>query len=192
MPTPLRSIYQLKVTLKGIKPPIWRRLLVSNSMTLNDLHLAIQFSIGWTNSHLYDFEYQGKRYSEPSDEDDFYDLGEFVKLDSTETRLSSLLRQEKEKLSYTYDFGDNWQHEVLLEKILPFKTDLRLPSCLKGRRSCPPEDIGGPYGYKRFLEIFNNPKHPEHEEHKEWVEDDFDSENIDLDGINLMLADIFD
>ena len=107
--------------------------------------------------------------------------------DESKFRLSQLLRLEKEKLLYNYDYGDGWEHEVLLEKILPFEHDMTLPLCIKGKRACPPEDIGGIPGYAMFLEAINDPSHPEHEEMREWVGGDFDAEHFDIDEVNKML-----
>jgi hypothetical protein len=178
---PLRSVYQLKVTLKYLRPPIWRRLLIASTANLSELHKVLQIVMGWTNSHLHDFSIGNDQYGEPHEE--FFDTMK----DESKFRLDQLLRREKEKLLYNYDYGDGWEHEVLLEKILPFKHDMTLPLCIKGKRSCPPEDIGGIPGYAMFLEAINDSLHPEHEEMREWVGDDFDAEYFDIHEINSQL-----
>lgn len=164
----LRSIYQLKITLKGIRPPIWRRLLVASTTKLDGIHLILQIVMGWTNSHLHKFIQGRDRYGMPDEE-----FPSDTK-DEAQYRLDQLLKTEKEKLIYIYDFGDGWEHEVVLEKILPFQTGVVLPLCVKGSRACPPEDIGGIGGYAMFLDAISDPAHPEHESMLEWIAEDMD------------------
>lgn len=177
----LRSVYQLKVTLKSLRPPIWRRFLIASNTKLDEVHHVLQIVMGWTNSHLHEFEKDFERYGEPDDEfpSDTQDECKF--------RLDKIMKREKEKMIYTYDFGDGWEHEVLLEKILPFERGLTLPVCIKGKRACPPEDVGGVVGYAMFLDAVTDPAHPEHDEMRDWVGEDFDSERFDLDEVNGLL-----
>jgi len=177
----LRSIYQLKIILNDIRPPIWRRFLIASTESLTDLHLVIQIVMGWTDSHLHEFIKGRERYGVP-DEDFPTDV-----LDESEFRIDQILKQEKEKLRYTYDFGDSWDHDIVLEKILPFETQTRLPVCLKGSRACPPEDIGGLPGYEMFLEAIADPNHPEHDEMLEWFGEPFDPEHFDVIKVNDLL-----
>lgn len=181
----LRSIYQLKVTLKGMRPPIWRRILVASTTKLDDIHLILQIVMGWTDSHLHEFIQGRNRYGEP--DEDFPSDAQ----DETQYRLDQILKKEKEKLIYIYDFGDGWEHEVVLEKILPFETSAVLPLCLKGSRACPPEDIGGIGGYMMFLDAISDPTHPEHQVMLEWIAEDiegpFDPEAFDLTEVNQLL-----
>lgn len=177
----LRSIYQLKVTLKYSQPPIWRRLQVASTDTLEDIHIALQIVMGWTNNHLHQFVKEQTFYGVP-DEDFPSEM-----LDELDYRLDRILEKEKDTLIYEYDFGDGWMHDIVLEKILPFKTGIKLPICLKGSRACPPEDIGGVPGYEMFLEAITDPSHPEHEEMLEWIEDDFDPEKFNLEEVNDLL-----
>ncbi|MCP5244686.1 MAG: plasmid pRiA4b ORF-3 family protein [Burkholderiales bacterium] len=177
----LRSIYQLKITLKSLRPPIWRRFLIASDTKLDEVHHTLQIVMGWTNSHLHEFEKNAVRYGEL--DEGFASESQ----DERKFRLEKLLKHEKEKLIYTYDFGDNWEHEVLLEKIIPFEHGLVLPVCIKGKRACPPEDIGGVWGYAAFLEAVLDSDHPEHEEMLDWVGEDFDSEHFDLDEVNGLL-----
>ncbi len=178
----LRSIYQLKVTLNYIRPPIWRRFLIASTDSLADLHLVVQIVMGWTDSHLHEFVKDGEqRYGVP-DEDFPSDIH-----DESEFRIEQVLKQEKDKLIYTYDFGDGWDHAIVLEKILPFETQTKLPLCLKGSRACPPEDIGGPPGYEMFLEAIADPDHPEHDDIMEWLGEPFDPEHFDLAEVNELL-----
>lgn len=179
--TSLRSIYQLKVTLKYIRPPIWRRFVIVSSESLADLHIALQIVMGWTDSHLHEFSKEKGRYGVP-DEDFPSDIHNESKF-----RIDQVLKQEKDELLYTYDFGDGWDHEVVLEKILPFDTKTQWPTCLNGGRACPPEDIGGAPGYEMFLEAIADPNHPEHDSLTEWLGEPFDSEHFDLAEVNDLL-----
>ncbi len=177
----LRSIYQLKVTLKGVNPVIWRRFQIASTDNLEDVHIALQIVMGWSNSHLHEFVCGRDRYGVP-DEDFPSDIK-----DEIDFRLDQVLKQEADRLVYLYDYGDGWQHEVTLEKILPFEPSTVLPVCLAGERACPPEDIGGIPGYEMFLEAVSDPSHPEHEDMLEWMGDDFDPEHVDLAQINDLL-----
>lgn len=176
------AVYQLKVTLKYIGPPIWRRIMVSSSMTLPDLHKTIQIAMGWMNSHLHQFVNDDKHYGVP---DPDFDDGT---VEESGVALGSLLVSEKQSLLYEYDFGDGWEHSVTLEKIIPTDMPHYTPTCSAGRRGCPPEDSGGPPMYGEFLKAFNDPAHPEHQNMKDWAGDQFDPERCDIEEINEMLA----
>ncbi len=179
-----QSIYQLKITLKDVRPPIWRRVQVASDRTLEKLHQIIQEAMGWTNSHLHSFLIGGVEYGQPMPEYDFDVKNE------QRVKLSQVVTGEKFKFLYTYDMGDSWEHEVLVEKVLPADPQVRYPICLTGKRACPPEDCGGVWGYAEFLEAIRSPDHPEHEVMLEWVEGEFDSEFFDLDAVNRMLRQI--
>ena len=170
----LHSVYQLKVTLKYIQPPVWRRLLVASTANLQDVHMTLQITLGWTNSHLHEFVVGRSRYGLPDDE------FPTDALDEIDYRLDQLLTKENDTLVYLYDFGDSWEHEVVLEKILPYDTKAVLPRCIEGARACPPEDVGGMPGYEMFLEAIGDPSHPEYEAMLAWVGGDFDAEHFDL------------
>lgn len=178
-------VYQLKVTLNGSKPPIWRRVLVPGDITLGELHDVIQAVMDWDNSHLHQFVVSDRYYSDP-----FFGLDEYAGNVKDENRaiLSRIVPGEKFKLMYEYDFGDSWEHIILVEKILPPDPQRKLPVCITGKRACPPEDIGGVWGYDTFVEAVNNPEHPDHELYSEWFEDGWDPEAFDLDAINRALG----
>jgi hypothetical protein len=178
------KIYQIKVTLRYSKPPIWRRLLVSGEITLFDLHKIIQIAMGWTNSHLHQFIIAGEYYSIPSEED-----WEPV-IDERKYQLAEIAPTERSKFIYEYDFGDSWEHEILVEKIKPVDPKVEYPYCVKGQRACPPEDVGGVWGFEEFLEAMKNPKHEEHESYVEWWGGKYDPEALDLDEINQGLQEI--
>ena len=179
-----QSIYQLKITLKGVRPPIWRRVQVRSAITLEDLHWVIQFSMGWTNSHLHSFSIQGVEYGVPMPELGFDEMG---LRDEQPVKLSRVIPREKFKFSYLYDFGDSWEHEILVEKVLVAEPNITYPICIKAKRACPPEDCGGIWGYQEFLEALQEKDHPEHEEMLEWVGGFFDPEDAGLDEINAQL-----
>ncbi|MBI2844333.1 MAG: plasmid pRiA4b ORF-3 family protein [Armatimonadetes bacterium] len=183
------AIYQLKITLKYISPPIWRRVLVKNDITLTKLHRIIQVVMGWTDSHLHEFRTKdGVAYGVPHDEGFFF--GPRVHSESG-ARLHDVLTEEREGMLYTYDFGDSWEHSVVLEKVLPVEPGLHYPVCIKGKRAGPPEDVGGMPGYEEFVEAMADPEHEEHEDYAEWIgEEEFDSEAFDIEGVNARLKTI--
>ena len=182
MPTP-KSIYQLKVTLNDSKPPIWRRILVPDSISLHQLHTILQIVMGWTNSHLHQFIIDDEYYGEPDEEDGY---SEELK-NEKRYRLNQFVARKGFKFIYEYDFGDSWEHTVHVEAILPVQKGAQYPVCLKGKRACPPEDVGGVWGYEELLEAVSNSKHPEHEEMLEWFDEDFDPEFFDIEDVNLGL-----
>ena len=178
----LRNIYQIKISLIGAKPPISRTVLVPSNLKLAAFHDVIQVVMGWTDSHLHQFIANNEFYGIP--DDDF----ELEMEDESKYKLSQLLSKEKESFIYEYDFGDSWEHKILLEKIHPFDTKIVLPVCIKGKRACPPEDCGGIWGYEELLETISDPKHPDHENMLEWLGGEFDPEEFDLEAINEDLA----
>lgn len=182
MPTPT-SIYQIRVTLKGSKPPIWRKFLVPDSISLHQLHVILQIVMGWTNSHLHQFVIDDEYYGEPEEEDGY---SEDLK-NEKRYRLNQFVERKGVKFIYEYDFGDSWEHTVHIEAILPIEKGAQYPICLEGKRACPLEDIGGVTGYDDVLKIFSNPKHPEHEEMVEEFGEDFDPEFFDIEDVNLGL-----
>jgi hypothetical protein len=178
-------IYQLKITLRDSKPPIWRRVLVPGDITLGELHDVIQAVMDWDGGHLHQFFVAGQYYSDP-----FFGLDEYAGDVKDENRaiLSRIVPGEKFKFIYEYDFGDSWEHIILVEKTLPPDPQRKLPVCIKGKRACPPDDVGGIWGYDTFVEAINNPEHPEHESYQEWFGEEWDAEAFDLDAINRRLG----
>ena len=179
-----QEIYQLKVTLKESKPPIWRRFQVPGNVTLHRLHLILQSIMGWTNSHFYRFDIESIQYSVPDPDDDFNEL-HFV--DSRRTRLIKVASREMARFTYEYDFGDSWEHEILIEKILPADPGAQYPVCLAGKRACPPEDCGGIGGYDELLETIRDPLHENYESMMEWLGGSFDPEEFDIDQVSRIL-----
>jgi len=174
-------VYQIKITLKGSKPPIWRRIQVTSDTTLARLHRILQRVMGWEDYHLYQFVVAGMEYSDPRV------LEEMEGEDAQRITLATLVWGEKCKFLYRYDFGDSWDHELLVEKRLPLDEGKRYPICLRGKRACPPEDCGGIWGYASFLEAIRDPEHAEHDEMVEWVGGEFDPDAFDLDEMNTEL-----
>jgi hypothetical protein len=137
--------------------------------------------MGWEGYHLYRFVVGGREYGDPRM------LEEMKGEDARKVTLATLVRGEKAKFLYEYDFGDSWDPELLVEKVLPAAAEKRYPVCLTGKRACPPEDCGGVWGYASFLEAIQDPQHPEHEEMVDWVGGEFDPEALDLDEVNSAL-----
>jgi hypothetical protein len=156
-------VYQLKVTLKGSKPPIWRRIQVRGSTTLPKLHAILQIVMGWTDSHLHQFMVGDIYYGIP---DPDWDLD--IKSERR-IKVGEIVSAVKDRFVYEYDFGDSWEHEIVVEKVLPPEPGVRYPVCLTGKRACPPEDVGGLWGYAEFVEAIGDPKHPEHADMLTWV-----------------------
>jgi hypothetical protein len=179
-----RVVYQVKVTLKGSMPPIWRRMQVTSNTTLVQLHRMLQCVMGWEGYHLYQFFIGEIAYGDP------VMLGELDAEDARTMTLETIVRGEQFKFIYEYDFGDSWEHELLIEKMLPREEGKRYPICLTGKRACPPEDCGGMWGYAGFLEAIHDPKHPEHNERLAWVGGKFDPEVFDLDEVNMELQNL--
>lgn len=157
------TAFQLKVTLSGTEPPIWRRVLVDGSASLAELHNLIQAAFGWWNCHLFEFELDDVCYGIP--DPDFDD--DPPERDARRTRLVDVASSGV-SFNYTYDFGDGWEHEVIVENLLDMSA-ASLPACVDGRRAGPPEDCGGVWGYAELLSILADPSHPEHAERARWA-----------------------
>ena len=179
-----QATFQLKVTLMGSRPPIWRRILVPNTITLGKLHQVLQVVMGWEDEHLHQFVQGRELYGVPDKEEVFFGMSA---TDENKTILSSLLSKEKEWLTYEYDFGDGWEHKLVLEKKLPFDSAMQLPHCIKGKRACPPEDCGGIWGYMDLIGIMSDKSSPEYAERVEWLEENFGIDNFDPEFFDLEL-----
>lgn len=183
----LRETYQLKVVLSQTKPQIWRRFLIESVATLEDLHDTLQMVMGWTDIHSHQFTMAERLYGSP--EIDWE--GEDVR-DETKSRLSAVFTEVQEVMMYEYDFGDDWEHLITLEKILPFDLKHTLPRCIKAKGACPPEDVGGVLGYKNFLAALADKAHPEHQQYIEWYGKNFDRDDYDIDLVNYLLLQYFE
>ena len=179
--------YQLKVVLLGTEPPVWRRLRVPGDAHLDWLHTVLQVAIGWTNSHLHAFQVGGDRYADTRHHFAEYE-GDPEILEARKFTLRQIAPREQDAFGYEYDFGDSWEHEITVEKILPSDAAAATTAlCLDGARACPPEDCGGVWGYDNLLKILKNRKHPEHQSMKEWLGRAFDAEAFDMAKTNLWL-----
>jgi hypothetical protein len=160
-------LYRLKISLKETKPVIWRRIETMD-VTLEKLHELIQTAMGWTNSHLHQFEIAGIRYTHPRFMENDFDESGAVGYQGI--RISDLVSKHGAKLrmGYEYDFGDGWLHEVVLEQITEPEPGVKYPRCIDGARACPPEDIGGVYGFADYIKAITNPDHSQHDEVLEW------------------------
>lgn len=176
---PSDRLLQLRIELADLKPAIWRRVVMPDTISLVKLHQVIQASMGWTDSHLHEFDIAGRRYGVP---DPDWDTDGSV-ISEKRIALSSALGGSK-SFRYTYDFGDNWEHRIKVEKALPLHACPRAPLCLDGANACPPDDVGGPPGYIDFLEAISDPHHPEHEDMLDWCGGGFDPVAFDLDHVN--------
>jgi len=176
-----------RITLDDIEPPIWRRLVAPLNWRLDQLHLAIQAAFNWWNFHLHEFCIGGLRYGDPDVEDVAFEDSPRL-FDEREVTLRDFGRDPSVKFVYTYDFGDTWEHTVAVEKVLPPDPGVAYPTCTGGKRRCPPEDCGGPYGYHNLLETLGDPANEEHESMLEWVGGSFDPEAFSVEGVNQRLA----
>jgi hypothetical protein len=186
-PRPQPDRYQLKVTLLGPRPAIWRRLVVPSDVTLDEVHWIIQVAMPWNNSHLHQFhDPDGQtRYSDPR-----FEL-EDVK-DEGATQLNALLRRPKDAIVYEYDFGDGWEHRIALEKVVaPSADPKRALECTGGKRAAPPDDCGGVGGYEDLVDAVTDEDHERHEELLEWLGGEFDPEAFDVEETNRRLKKVF-
>ena len=180
-------IYQLKIVLRDITPPIFRILQIKGNASLGKLHDYIQGTMGWKDCHLHEFEIKGKKYQ--AEEQKYEEIDEPDMFDERKYRINKLL-QEGDSFEYIYDYGDYWEHEITVEKIITPKEEVHYPICTDGERACPPEDCGGTMGYEELLEVLNDPDHEEHEHYSEWAGEDFDPEKFDIKETNNMLGNI--
>lgn len=178
---PLKNIkvLQLKIVLQGIDPPVWRRILVEDTISFYQLHDVIQSVMGWEDDHLFEFDQGGLSIGRAHE--DF--MGEVKS--AKKVKIKEVFSTEGQRLPYIYDFGDSWEHLIIVEKIMEKDPSQKYPVCLDGERACPPEDCGGVWGYEELLEIKKDKNHPEYEERiVEWLGEDFDPEDFDLNEVN--------
>ena len=175
------SLYQLKITLIYSDPAIWRRVVVPANFKLDRLHQVIQRVMPWTDSHLHQFIVGRTCYGRPDPE--FADKGSET-LNEKHYTIADIAPGAKKKFIYEYDFGDGWEHEIVVEKVLPPDAGFKRVICLAGENACPPDDCGGIGGYYEMLKIIADPKHPDHGHMKEWLGGERDLARFDLDKTN--------
>jgi len=188
-----KNVYQFKIILKDVKPQIWRQIQVSESYNFHQLHIAIQYAMGWKsaegNYHLHSFDMINPQTLKmqligiPNSDDEmcadicrgalmaFLGVPQRTPIDEKKTKIAKYFSFANTTATYEYDFGDSWKHEVLFEGSFPAEAGKKYPVCMAGERACPPEDAGGVSGYERLLKILANPKHKEYKEMKEWLRD---------------------
>ncbi len=184
---PARTEIVLEIALPYLKPRIWRTFVVPGGIKLSRLHDVIQVVMGWTNSHLHSFHFGDGEYGVP-DDTYVYDPA----LDGPEIRaehlysLCTLIKAKGDAFNYTYDFGDSWEHTIVVKAIRPSDEPLKAAICTGGARACPPEDCGSYPGYEELLKVLRNPKHPEHESMRDWA-GDYDPARFILAEVNRQL-----
>jgi hypothetical protein len=175
-------ILQIKVSLNGIRPLIWRRIQVPASYSFWDLHVAIQDAMGWLDYHLHEFDVPSGTGEHsviigiPDDEEMHSDRT--IK-PGWAAPVLAYLSTKGARAGYRYDFGDGWEHTVLVEAVLPHEKGIEYPRCIDGRRKCPPEDVGGTWGYKTFLSAVSDSSHKEHESYLRWAGGAYDPDDFD-------------
>lgn len=179
----MSSIHTIKVSLRSMKPPVWRRLQVPSTTSLAQLHYIIQAAMGWYDCHLHQFELNGLHYADPA---------HMLEETTDEARRTLSRLQVGQRFAYWYDFGDDWWHDICVESIDRADPALTYPRCVSGRRACPPEDCGGPWGFAELMDALGDDKHPQHEFYRDWMEqigeDGYDPARFDLTEINEALA----
>ncbi|WP_315913994.1 plasmid pRiA4b ORF-3 family protein [Arthrobacter sp. lap29] len=192
--SPQTRLLQVKIMLKDSKPPVWRRLLVRNDLNLAQLHHIIQRAFGWMNCHLHEFRvggYNGTAYGPVGDD---FDFGDQMPIDEASIKVGQILSQEKDKIGYTYDFGDNWEHSIAVENVLEYRGG-PAARCTGGRGAGPAEDSGGVWGWENIGAIMTQPTHPEYQEYRDWLGieegEAFDPKSFDEDGVDEILSELF-
>ena len=174
-------LYQLKIKLKWSEPAIWRRVVVRSDMTLDRFHRVIQFAMPWMDCHMHQFIVGRNYYGKPDRE--MAGFGHET-LNEKQFTVADIAPGAKKKFIYEYDFGDGWEHEIAVEKVLPPDAAFTRPVCLAGENACPPDDCGGMPGYYNLLETLADPKHPDHAHLKDWIGGEWDAARFDLDEAN--------
>ena len=175
-------IYQLKVTVKGIDPIIWRRIQIRSDITLVRLHRIMQMLMDWSSYHLYQYQIADKTHGPKDIDDDVYGYKKSVSI-----KMKNAFHSD-DSITYEYDFGDGWEINILLEKILPARIQAEDAICIDGARHGPVEDSGGPFGYQDKLNILKNKNHPEYKEIRNWIGKKYDPEEFNLAEMNLILS----
>ena len=177
---PGQSVFRFRIQLNDVDPVIWRRLLVPGSVRMAKLADMLIAGMGWTNSHLHAFRVGEKRYGMNFDE---YPEGE---IDEKSVTVLQSLRDER-RFTFDYDFGDSWEHDVVIEELTWSFFGLKYAVCIDGANACPPEDVGGVYGYANFLEAINDPEHEEFDDYTAWIDGPFDPAEFNLGEVNAVL-----
>jgi len=186
LPVGSAKLYTMKITLLDVEPPVWRRFVAPSFMKLHHFHGVLQAVMGWEDGHMYAFTVDGKRFT-PNRRlgvDAMWNKGDGYPPEKYE--LCQLIKPGM-TFHYEYDFGDGWEHEIVVENDTASKDTKHPFYCIEGERACPPDDCGGPRGYKNLLDILSDPDNPEYEERLDWIGGRFDSECFDPDDCNRSL-----
>lgn len=187
----MSSIFEFEIKLKGLAPPIWRRVQINADNTFEDLHMLLQIVFGYQNYHLFDFNVGDVNIAMPDETGELINRNGDGKIaNAFLITLQDVLGKEGQAFSYTYDFGDEWEHEIVLADVLT-NEKLIFPNCLKGKRSGPLEDSGGVMGYQHMLEVLEKPSDDHYEEIIDWLGEDFDPEEFDLQVTNEIIIEYF-
>ena len=181
----MNKILQFKITLNESKPLIWRRIQIESNSTFLELHIAIQLAMGWTNSHLFEFMNSEKNFVLPNEEND---LDDTEKLNAFEERIENHFKEAGDEITYIYDFGDSWEHNVVLEKTISSQEGIKYPVCTAGAMNCPHEDSGGLYGFYEKLDIIGDIEHSDYTETNTWLGKNYDPFIFDIDNANKQLS----
>lgn len=177
------NAFELRIALLDYQPEIWRRVIVPGSVRLNKLDRIIQEAMGWTNSHLHAFQIGDARYGMQFDE---YPEGELDEKKFTLAAVAGL----GDRFTYEYDFGDSWEHEVVIEAVSTVRPTLKMSVCLDGANACPPEDVGGTWGYVELLEVLADPTHEDYKHYSSWAGKNYDPTKFDLAQVNASLQEL--
>lgn len=181
---------QLEIVLKYSKPSVWRKVVVRSDVSFYKLHWIIQFTMGWENSHLFEFNAEKYRIGEADEEFKDFGYAQDDVIDCKKITLKEVLDTEITELDYLYDFGDSWEHQIKVERVFPLEEDKYYPYCTEAKWDCPPEDCGGIPGFQHLLEVMKNKKHPEHRALKNWMGGLYKQLPADLEAINEDLSTI--
>jgi hypothetical protein len=184
-------IYQIKISLKDIRPEIWRRIQIDSKTTLYEMHHIIQIVMNWRNYHLYQFVINDKLYRTRIRYGNAELLDDPEAIDDRSTLISSILINEKDTLIYEYDFGDSWEHLIKLEKIIQIGKIMH-PKCTAGKLNTPPEDCGGIPGFYNFVDIMSDKKSRDYKSTRKWYGGEYDPIFMDLAKINENLEKLTD
>lgn len=177
------EIATMRIELMHSDPPIWRMVEVPTSITLKVLHDIVQAAMGWLDYHLWEMVIDGQTYSLPMDED----WGTAPPKVASRKRLRDVLAPGTTRIDYVYDFGDNWEHSLIISDVRAGDPGTAYPRFIAGQRNCPPEDCGGIPGFYEMLEAKADPEHPDHADVTEWL-DDYDPNELDVFPINGLLG----
>ncbi len=182
----IAPVFRLKVTLVRVEPPVWRRVRVPGDIKLHVFHQLLQVLMGWDDCHLHRFLINGQEFAPKWSE---YEMTKVR--DERRTTLERAVKLAGKSFAYVYDFGDGWNHDIIVEGTLPWEKGNWVPVCLDGAGACPPEDCGGPHGYEELLKAVADTSHKRHEELNEWLNGErnipFDPNRFDLDLVNKLL-----